>query len=343
MNPVSTQLLNTLASLAVLRDEPEWVARFYDAAHLDIFHPQLWQTAAALAADSSKPELVAQVAAAQQQFEHRLQSLGWSLGAHQWNMPVGEVDQGDEGLFVEILLGNNGSPLRQGDKLFLHPYRYRSAEELLAAASTNDPASPFNFPEHSIAWHFLKRVEKYVGDELESGIEQTFEQWWANGGETLTEHEFGLQDLMGASWRGGVLKGQQTLAKTQAELEQALKRIERMEKALLSVRRTSEDTKSVTLASDALQEAALIPVNLLAVPKPRFRVFVQEMKESHRTTHWVTLENASRASDAKIWDNTGRITPVYHENPEYALESAQKWAEFLGVEVEQESGHGESK
>jgi hypothetical protein len=67
------------------------------------------------------------------------------------------------------------------------------------------------------------------------------------------------------------------------------------------------------------------------------------MKESHRTTHWVTLENASRASDAKIWDNTGRITPVYHENPEYALESAQKWAEFLGVEVEQESGHGESK
>lgn len=343
MTTVSTELLHTLASLAVVRDEPKWAAHFHDAAHLDIFHPDLWRTATAMAADSNNPELLGKVKDAQQQFERRVLNLGWSLGAHQWNTPVGEVGQGDDGLFVEILLGENGSPLRQGDKLFLHPYHYRSAEELLAGTCSNDTASPFSFPEHSVAWHFLKRVEQYVDDRIESGFEQSFEQWWVNGGETLTEHEFGLQDLMGASWRAGVLKGQQTLARTQAELEQAQKQIERMEKALLMVRRTSEDVKSAKIASDALQEAALIPVNPLSVPKPPFRVFVQEMKESHRTTHWVTLENASRASDAKIWDSKGRITPVYHKNPEYALESAQKWAEFLGVEVEQENVSGEPK
>lgn len=35
--------------------------------------------------------------------------------------PVAQVDEGDEGLFVQILYGANGSPLKFGDKLYTHP------------------------------------------------------------------------------------------------------------------------------------------------------------------------------------------------------------------------------
>lgn len=35
--------------------------------------------------------------------------------------PVALVDAGEDGLFVEILYGSDGSPLKVGDKLFTHP------------------------------------------------------------------------------------------------------------------------------------------------------------------------------------------------------------------------------
>jgi hypothetical protein len=339
MTTASTDLFYKLSDLASASNRPEWIARFHDAQHLDIFHPDLWHTATTLATESERLELITEVARAKSEFERRIGSLGWSLGAHQWSVPVGEVDQGDDGLFIDLLFGKDGSPLRQGDKVYLHPYSYRSAQELLSANEEGAQTPVFDYPEYSVAWHFFQRAKKYVADELESGIEQSFVQWWATAGERLTEHELSLEDLMSASWRSGVLKGEQGLARAQAELEQAKKQIKRMEKALLSVRRHSEDIKSASDASDALHEAAQIPVNLLAVPKPRFKVFVQEMRESHRTTHWVTLDNASRPCDAKIWDKEGRITPSFHLNPDHANESAEKWAKFLGVDfVKEDAG-----
>ena len=66
---------------------------------------------------------------------------------------------------------------------------------------------------------------------------------------------------------------------------------------------------------------------------PCYVVRVAEMKESHRTTYWVVLERSDRPKDAKVYDSKGRITPFMHENKEYADSEAEKWAEFLGVQV----------
>lgn len=63
-----------------------------------------------------------------------------------------------------------------------------------------------------------------------------------------------------------------------------------------------------------------------------FVVRVAKMRESHRTTYWVTLDRGDRPKDAKPWDG-GRITPFMHENEEFANDEAEKWAEFLGVKV----------
>lgn len=324
-------LFSKLSALAVASNQPEWSARFHDAQFLDVYHPDLWAVAKRLAVDDSDAELTDWVVGAQQHFETRMKTLGWSLGAHQWSAPVAEVDQGDDGLFIDILYGKNGSPLRQGDKLYLHPYHYRSAEDLLAA----DKANAFDYPEHSLAWHFFKRVEGYVADKIESQIEHSFESWWESSGQQLVSHELSVQDLMTASWRAGVLKGEQGLARVQSELEQAKKQIQLMEKALLDVRRNSEDVSAAGKATDALHNASLIPINLLAVPKPAFTVSIEKMTESHRETYWVVLENRNRQSDAKPWDSEGRITPMYSVHHENALESAMKWARFLGTEVVQ--------
>ncbi len=36
--------------------------------------------------------------------------------------PVAEVNEGDDGLFIEFICGENGSPLKRGDKLYLRPF-----------------------------------------------------------------------------------------------------------------------------------------------------------------------------------------------------------------------------
>jgi len=64
-----------------------------------------------------------------------------------------------------------------------------------------------------------------------------------------------------------------------------------------------------------------------------FHVCVERMVESHRITWWVALYRGDRSEDAKIWDDNGRITPYYTEIKSQADETAEDWAEFLGVEV----------
>ena len=59
-----------------------------------------------------------------------------------------------------------------------------------------------------------------------------------------------------------------------------------------------------------------------------FRVSVQEMKESQRTTFWVCLDRGDRPLDAKPWVD-GRITPFKSENKEHADIEAERWTKFL--------------
>ena len=59
-----------------------------------------------------------------------------------------------------------------------------------------------------------------------------------------------------------------------------------------------------------------------------FRVSVQEMRESNRTTFWVCLDRGDRPLDAKPWVD-GRITPFKSENKEHADIEAERWTKFL--------------
>lgn len=62
--------------------------------------------------------------------------------------------------------------------------------------------------------------------------------------------------------------------------------------------------------------------------EPQFRVAVEEMKESHRTTHWVAIYHPTRPADAKPWDE-GRITPYMSEVRGRAEYEAAVWRAFF--------------
>lgn len=63
-----------------------------------------------------------------------------------------------------------------------------------------------------------------------------------------------------------------------------------------------------------------------------FRVSVQRMRESHRTTYCVWLERGDRPLDAKPWDHPESvICPYSTEILEQANFDAREWAEFLGA------------
>ena len=44
------------------------------------------------------------------------------LAAQHQVAPVAEVNEGDDGLFIEFIYGENGNPLKRGDKLYLRPF-----------------------------------------------------------------------------------------------------------------------------------------------------------------------------------------------------------------------------
>lgn len=64
-------------------------------------------------------------------------------------------------------------------------------------------------------------------------------------------------------------------------------------------------------------------------PPPTFRVSVNRMVESHRTTYWVCLDRPDRPIDAKPWD-AGRMTPYCTEFLDRANLEGQEWAKFFG-------------
>jgi hypothetical protein len=64
----------------------------------------------------------------------------------------------------------------------------------------------------------------------------------------------------------------------------------------------------------------------------QFKVQVITMRESHRLTYWVTIDNlATRPADATIFNDEGRMQPYYSEIEEQAVHTAAEWARFLGV------------
>lgn len=85
---------------------------------------------------------------------------------------------------------------------------------------------------------------------------------------------------------------------------------------------------------DGKAQRTLSALRALFKPQATYRVFINCMQESHRITYWAQLESTQRPANADIFDSTGRISPFYSEVLEEALEEAQSWAEFLGVEVE---------
>jgi hypothetical protein len=62
-------------------------------------------------------------------------------------VPVAEVDEGDDGLFVAILYGENGSPLKRGDKLYLS-----AAAPLRQALDCYDAGYINDFGGGDVAW-----------------------------------------------------------------------------------------------------------------------------------------------------------------------------------------------
>ena len=65
-----------------------------------------------------------------------------------------------------------------------------------------------------------------------------------------------------------------------------------------------------------------------------FTVRISKMIESHRHTYWVILEHNGRPKDAKPWDKTGYITPYMSEHLDRAQYTAQEWADFFQVPVD---------
>jgi hypothetical protein len=91
--------------------------------------------------------------------------------------PVAVVDSGDDGLFVEILYGDNGSPLRFGDKLYLAaqpetrkdlPSPARVTGEILHQAFPEIPGEKWPLPAaRKAVWErFAERVNTRLAGEL---------------------------------------------------------------------------------------------------------------------------------------------------------------------------------
>lgn len=83
--------------------------------------------------------------------------------------------------------------------------------------------------------------------------------------------------------------------------------------------------RPAALAADVIEELE----KKCACFSSGFRVSVQRMIESHRTTYWVCIDRPDRPVDAKPWEE-GRMTHYYSESVERANEEGQAWAEFLG-------------
>lgn len=61
-----------------------------------------------------------------------------AAGASEGQEPVAEVDESDNGIFVEIIQGPDGTPLKRGDKLYLHP-----SAEIAALRKERDELAKF--------------------------------------------------------------------------------------------------------------------------------------------------------------------------------------------------------
>jgi hypothetical protein len=353
------KLLKRLSALAEKDAELKHLAgKLWGAATAFVEYPELWADALMVARKSSSEdlEILTEIAArnaplGSSRFDRRLDP---SVLAK----PVAIVNEGDDGLFIEIQYGEDGSPLKLGDSLYIQPaqpsftFTLKPEDPVTDGAyrqwAWNDLRSTLdhdkwenhdngNFLGFFIqGWHYREQLERQRKAENETQEEANFTSWWFSTGKRLTEHELGLEDLMQASYAGGRTKGRQEAARLQAELGKAREQIELMEKALLEVRRNSTDLESSERATQALHQAALIAPEPAAPVAPAFTVSIDMMEESHRVTHWVTLKNASRPADAKPWDNVGLKTPFKHENLEYVQEVAHSWAGFLGVEVQQD-------
>lgn len=67
------------------------------------------------------------------------------------------------------------------------------------------------------------------------------------------------------------------------------------------------------------------------MPLP-FKVSIDVMTESHRTTYWVRLTNLlARPANPVPFEETGTISPFMSENLEEAQHEAAVWAQFLAV------------
>jgi ribosomal protein S16 len=353
------KLLKRLSALAEQDAELKHLAgKLWGASTAFILYPELWEDALQVARKSCSEdlEILTEIAArtaplGSSSFDRRLDPAVLAK-------PVAIVNEGDDGLFIEILYGEDGSPLKLGDSLYMQPAQPSFAFKLEVGAPVTDSAYQqwgwnnlrstldsdrwANHDNGNFAgffahgWHYREQLERQRKAENETQEEANFTAWWFSTGKRLTEHELGLEDLMQASYAGGRTKGQQEAERLQAELEKARQQIEVMEKALLDIRRNSNDLEASGEATQALHEAALIAPAPAAPAVPAFTVSIERMEESHRVTHWVTLKNASRPADAKPWDKVGLKTPFKHENLEFAQDVALSWAGFLGVEVQQD-------
>lgn len=85
--------------------------------------------------------------------------------------PVAEVDAGEEGLFVEILYGENGSPLKVGDKLYLSApaAKAETAEQALSSPPFAAPAMIVGAPgvaenqDFNSFWYSHMQDEQMIG------------------------------------------------------------------------------------------------------------------------------------------------------------------------------------
>lgn len=353
------KLLKRLSALAEQDAELKHLAgKLWGAGTAFMEYPELWADALVVARKSSSGDLevLTEIAA-------RIAPLGSSrfdrrLDPAVLAKPVAIVNEGDDGLFIEIQYGEDGSPLRLGDSLYMQPpqpsfaFTLKPEDPVTDGAyrqwAWNDLRSTLdhdkweshdngNFLGFFIqGWHYREQLERQRKAENETQEEANFTSWWFSTGKRLTEHELGLEDLMQASYGGGRTKGRQEAARLQAELDKALQQIKIMEQALLEVRRNSSDLESAEQATNALHEAAMLAPQPATPSAPAFTVSIERMEESHRVTHWVMLKSVSRPADAKPWDKVGLKTPFKHENLEFAQDVALGWAGFLGVEVEQD-------
>lgn len=108
------------AKVAPLLAEIEQLKTSREAAHKVMArqrsHIEGYIAEIAEALDDETLTSIAQVATSIRDLQARIAELEAQQGE-----PVAVIDEGDDGLFAEFIYGEDGSPLRRGDKLYLNP------------------------------------------------------------------------------------------------------------------------------------------------------------------------------------------------------------------------------